>query len=91
MPAKAARLKNAPDGPRQEFERRNDGRLPGNWKQAVAAARQEFRDGKALATRQASGAVLNHLFMPFLSCLAVRPTHRLAVWPEGSTFIWSIR
>jgi len=57
------RVKQAPDGPRQEFERRNDGKLPADWKQAIAAARHEFiAGGKDLATRQASGAVLNHLF-----------------------------
>jgi len=57
------RVKQAPDGPRQEFERRNDGKLPEDWRQAIAAARREFIEGgKDLATRQASGAVLNHLF-----------------------------
>ena len=59
----AERVKQAPDGPRQEFERRNDGKLPADWKQAIAAARAEFiESGKELATRQASGAVLDHLF-----------------------------
>ena len=48
---------------RREFERRNEGKLPDGWRSAIAAAREEFiRDGKELATRQASGAVLNHLF-----------------------------
>ncbi len=57
------RVGRAPDGLRQEFERRNEGRLPTDWKRAIAAARAEFiKDGKDLATRQASGAVLNHLF-----------------------------
>jgi len=57
------RVKQAPDGPRQEFERRNDGKLPEDWRQAIVAARREFIEGgKDLATRQASGAVLNHLF-----------------------------
>ena len=59
----ADRVKRAPDGLRQEFERRNDGKLPADWKNAVAAARAEFlASGKEMATRQASGAVLNHLF-----------------------------
>ncbi len=59
----AERVKQAPDGLRQDFERRNNGKLPADWKQAVAAARREFiESGKELATRQASGAVLNHLF-----------------------------
>ena len=59
----AERVKQAPDGLRQEFERRNDGKLPLNWRQAIADARREFLDsGKEMATRQASGAVLNHLF-----------------------------
>ena len=52
-----------PEGLRQEFERRNEGKLPKDWKLAIAAARQEFLEsGKELATRQASGAVLDHLF-----------------------------
>ncbi len=59
----ADRVKHAPDGPRQNFERRNEGKLPKDWKQAIAAARREFIEGnKELATRQASGTVLNHLF-----------------------------
>ena len=59
----AARVKAAPDATRTEFERRNEGRLPADWKSAIAAARAGFvGDGKELATRQASGAVLNHLF-----------------------------
>ncbi|MBV8398739.1 MAG: transketolase, partial [Acetobacteraceae bacterium] len=59
----AERVKAAPDARRTEFERRNEGRLPADWKSAIVAARAEFvADGKDLATRQASGAVLNHLF-----------------------------
>ena len=59
----ADRVKQAPDDVRQEFERRNAGRLPENWKQAIAAARRAFiESGKDIATRQASGAVLDHLF-----------------------------
>jgi transketolase len=59
----AARVSQAPDGLRREFERRNAGKLPDNWKQAIAAARRAFiESGKELATRQASGAVLDHLF-----------------------------
>jgi transketolase len=59
----ADRVKTAPDGLRQDFERRTKGELPANWRSAIAAARQEFVDGgKDMATRQASGAVLNHLF-----------------------------
>jgi transketolase len=57
------RVKQAPEGLRQEFERRNEGKLPPDWKQAIATVRREFiESGKELATRQASGAVLNHLF-----------------------------
>jgi transketolase len=59
----AERVKAAPAQLRSEFERRNNGELPADWKKALAAARREFIDsGKAIATRQASGAVLNHLF-----------------------------
>ncbi len=58
----ADRVKTAPEGLRQEFERRNEGELPPDWKKAIAAARAEFiASGKELATRSASGAVLDHL------------------------------
>ena len=58
----ADRVKAAPDALRQEFERRNNGELPADWKKAIAAARAEFiASGKELATRSASGAVLDHL------------------------------
>lgn len=59
----AERVKHAPEALRSEFERRNNGELPTNWKAAIAAAREEFiASGAEMATRQASGAVLNHLF-----------------------------
>jgi transketolase len=59
----ADRVKAAPDGLRQDFERRTSGHLPEKWRDAIAAARKEFLAGdKDIATRQASGAVLNHLF-----------------------------
>jgi transketolase len=36
--------------------------LPADWKKAIAAARAEFvSSGKEMATRSASGAVLDHL------------------------------
>ena len=58
----ADRVKAAPDGLRREFERRNNGELPADWKKAIAAARAEFiASGKEMATRSASGAVLDHL------------------------------
>jgi transketolase len=58
----ADRVKAAPAELRKEFERRNDGTLPAGWKQAIAAARAEFiASGKDIATRAASGAVLDHL------------------------------
>ncbi|MGI4857041.1 MAG: transketolase [Janthinobacterium lividum] len=59
----ADRVKQTPDPLRGDFERRNKGELPPDWKNAIAAARAEFiAKGGELATRQASGAVLNHLF-----------------------------
>ena len=59
----SSRVGQAPEAARKEFERRNEGKLPEGWRSAIAAARQGFiQDGKELATRQASGAVLNHLF-----------------------------
>ena len=49
-------------GLRGEFERRNEGKLPDGWRSAIAAAREEFiSSGKELATRAASGGVLDHL------------------------------
>jgi transketolase len=58
----ADRVKAAPADLRSEFERRNDGKLPPEWHNAIAAARTEFiSSGKEIATRAASGAVLNHL------------------------------
>jgi transketolase len=58
----ADRVKSAPTELRSEFERRNDGKLPPDWKKAIAAARVEFiASGKEMATRSASGAVLDHL------------------------------
>lgn len=59
----AERVQKSPDDLRAEFERRNKGALPADWKMAIAAARDEFiSSGKEMATRQASGAVLNRLF-----------------------------
>jgi len=59
----ADRVKRAPETPRTDFERRNRGELPADWKQAIAAARAQFiESGKPMATRAASGAVLDHLF-----------------------------
>ena len=58
----ADRAKAAPAQLRAEFERRNDGKLPLDWKKAIAAARAGFiASGKEMATRSASGAVLDHL------------------------------
>ena len=59
----ADRVKHAQADLRQQFERRTRGDLPENWRDAIAAARREFLAAdKDSATRQASGAVLNHLF-----------------------------
>jgi transketolase len=59
----ADRIKSAPDRLRQDFERRNRGELPENWRDAIAAAKTELlAQEKDIATRQASGIVLNHLF-----------------------------
>src|SRR6202522_3692228 len=55
-------VKAAPAELRSEFERRNDGKLPPDGQKAIAAARAEFiASGKEMATRSASGAVLDHL------------------------------
>ncbi|KWO48531.1 transketolase [Burkholderia sp. MSMB1459WGS] len=56
------RVRQAPHALRTEFDRRNAGKLPDNWKAAIAAARQAFiAGGSAMATRKASGAVLDYL------------------------------
>src|SRR6202051_4017601 len=52
----ADRVKKAPVELRSEFDRRNDGKLPTDWKKAIAAARAEFvSSGKEMATRSVSG------------------------------------
>ncbi|HXW71801.1 MAG TPA: transketolase [Methylocella sp.] len=59
----AGRVAKAPDNPRKDFERRMRGELPAGWRDAIGAAKAEFLENPApRATRQASGAVLNHLF-----------------------------
>jgi transketolase len=56
----AGRVTAAPAELRSEFERRNDGKLTADWKKAIAAARADFiASGKEMATRSASGAVLD--------------------------------
>jgi transketolase len=58
----ATRVENAGDR-RADFERRVKGELPSGWRSAIEAAQEEMRGSeKDLATRQASGIVLNHLF-----------------------------
>ncbi|HTU55876.1 MAG TPA: transketolase [Acetobacteraceae bacterium] len=58
----AGRVEAAPAERRREFERRINGALPADWKQAISAARAEFvAGGKEMATRAASGAVLDRL------------------------------
>ncbi|KQV27169.1 transketolase [Rhizobium sp. Root1203] len=58
----ALRVQNAKEDIRSEFERRMKGELPSEWRKAIEAAKSELLDGgKDLATRQASGTVLNHL------------------------------
>src|SRR5271155_2092933 len=47
----AARVEAAPDDLRREFERRNEGILPVDWKKAIVAAKKEFvESGKEMAT-----------------------------------------
>lgn len=57
----AERVKAAKNG--TDFDRRMTGELPSGWKEAVTGAKTELlASEKDLATRQASGIVLNHLF-----------------------------
>jgi transketolase len=59
----ADRVKAAPAALREDFERRMRGELPADWRQAIAGAKSQFlQGGKDIATRQASGAVLDRLF-----------------------------
>jgi transketolase len=57
------RVQTASPDKRGDFERRMKGELPSGWRSAIAVAKQELLGSeKDLATRQASGVVLNHLF-----------------------------
>jgi transketolase len=58
----AVRVQNASGDLRSDFERRIKGELPHDWRKAIEAAKSELLAAeKDLATRQASGIVLNHL------------------------------
>ncbi|MFC5757542.1 transketolase [Rhizobium sp. GCM10022189] len=58
----AMRVQTAQADVRADFERRMKGELPPDWTGAIEAAKQELLSAeKDLATRQASGIVLNHL------------------------------
>ncbi len=58
----AGRVQAAREKTRAEFERRMKGELPHEWRKAIDAAKKElWASDKELATRQASGTVLNHL------------------------------
>ncbi len=59
----AERVKAAPAELKADFERRNAGELPPDWRSAIVRAKQELlAQEKDIATRQASGIVLNQLF-----------------------------
>ncbi len=59
----AERVAKTPEPKKSDFDRRNRGELPAGWKKAIEAARAQFvESGKPIATRAASGAVLDHLF-----------------------------
>jgi len=57
----ADRLATAPEGKRQDLERRMRGELPPGWREALLTAKAGFAGGKPLATRAASGQVLDRL------------------------------
>lgn len=58
----AVRVQTAREETRAEFERRMKGELPHEWRKAIDAAKKElWASEKELATRQASGIVLDHL------------------------------
>jgi transketolase len=57
-----SRLEKADPIKRADFKQRMEGKLPPDWKKAIAASKKGFLEsGKELATRAASGAVLGHL------------------------------
>jgi transketolase len=57
------RVQGAPPALRAEFERRNASKLPENWRLAITAAREAFlASADDMATRKASGEVIDHLF-----------------------------
>jgi len=56
------RLAQAPAELRREFERRQSGELPSGWREALGAVKTKFAsEAPKIATRQASGAVLDAL------------------------------
>ena len=58
----AVRVQTTREKTRAEFERRMKGELPHEWRKAIDAAKKELgASEKELATRQASGIVLDHL------------------------------
>jgi transketolase len=58
----AERVKVAAPAERHEFERRIKGELPKDWRSAITAAKHAFVKGnQSLATRQASGQVIERL------------------------------
>ncbi|MDM9645639.1 transketolase [Rhizobium sp. S163] len=58
----AVRVQTTREKTRAEFERRMKGELPHEWRKAIDAAKKElWASEKELATRQASGIVLDHL------------------------------
>ena len=60
---RAAWAKRVEESANRDFERRMKGELSQNWRSAISAAKDELvASEKDLATRQASGIVLNHLF-----------------------------
>jgi transketolase len=57
-----SRVEKADASKRDDFKQRIEGKLPGDWKKAIAASKKGFLEsGKELATRAASGAVLGYL------------------------------
>ncbi|MDE1993356.1 MAG: transketolase [Rhizobiaceae bacterium] len=60
---RTAWAKRTADAGKSDFDRRMKGALPDGWRSAIAEAKKELlASEKDLATRQASGITLNHLF-----------------------------
>ena len=64
-------MAQTPQAVRRDFERRNGGKLPDNWRSAIAAARGKFiRNVKELANgKPAPNRLQRRTLIPFVGCI----------------------